>query len=617
MAVPKQYGLYAKESLYYNTKQELTPIQKKLIEQMQKQRMEVFTSYNQYKEAVASRDENGIKPDSYFPGREGWMVARNRVINGNRVSFISKAKDCPLITAVPVSIDMEITNKIPVALLKEILANFNKVNADSGNECAAQIYRERTGERKYFIYYPEQKVSSAQVTYAHDPKLMDLAKEFDLIMELHSHDSMGAFWSGTDDSNENTTGFYMVIGRFNNPVVEYRCRVKMGDTYENFECSKIFDFGDESEQDVLTRANFITPNNLLDEKITKESYTYHYLGSSYATGYPAYDYGYGYSAYSNYYYSAKNASAKTAALTEQKRLMKLLKGAPEVIDINSPLYDKLWDAAVYNKTTRLWESCGYQEDMMSPTGCWVLKKSKNQDVQGEEVESEDATAATDYVKRIAEGYSAKGFDEQEKRPTPANGYDSAHYLMGDVDEKDARYGVLPGKIQQYSNFDLDLQNGEMMEDADYNDRLSMAVASRQEAQSNIEKFLKDGMGGVREETNSKFIANVMNTAFLRTPAASINLGVFWELLTPVEKQRLAKAFHLTVLDLAALMAGAYSVTVSSNVSEFLYKCILGDAKYVEAKLGLIATQVMGENPTSATQFIAIIQELLDLKEETK
>lgn len=229
MAVPNQYNKYT--SLYTVPKKpELTDVQKRLIERMQRNRCKIWLSYAAY----AAADEADKKPDNYFPTKTGWGIARKRVLNGNVVEFITTATECPLVEEVQPKVVLDIHNKIPGGLLKEILANFNKVCEDSNNECAAQIYREREGDKKYFIYYPEQKVSTAQVTYTHDPQLMELAKTYDLIMELHSHDSMGAFWSGTDDSNENTCGFYMVIGRFNSSVVEYKCRAKLDKTYADF-----------------------------------------------------------------------------------------------------------------------------------------------------------------------------------------------------------------------------------------------------------------------------------------------------------------------------------------------------------------------------------------------
>lgn len=581
-----------------NEKVELTELQKKIIERMQQTRIKVYPSYEAYLGAEDKRSDN------YFPSKSGWMVARIREIDGNDVEFISKAKECPIGEDISEKVTLSVTNKIPGNLLKEILANFNKVNADSGNECAAQIYREKDGDKKYFIYYPEQKVSSAQVTYAHDPKLMELAANYDLIMELHSHDTMGAFWSGTDDNNENTCGFYMVIGRFNSPVVEYKCRVKLDSTYINFECSRIFDFGDESETEVLTRANFIAPTDELDKKITKESLgiyaSYKYYGDSYSyTDLWDYTPHYSYDRYT------------TSDSLSKRELKRKLEKAPDVIPFTDPLYDAVWDHAVFNSKAKRWEFGDYVEDTMSATPGWI-REGKNRVTKGEGGETD--VGATEYVKRISKGFSKKGFTQQsDKVKELVSGRDSIEYLNGKADEDTAKYGVLPGKIQQYTNFDLNI---DFNDSENYASNLNMAVASRVRAQSNIEAVLRDGIEAVREDTDNKFIRNVLNAAFNSNSNPSININVFWELLTPVEKNRLARTFHTTVLDLAArLHSESQDVEAPSDVAEFLYRCTLADPKYVEAKLGLTAVKIVAENPKNAQEFVNAIHNVLTAEKE--
>lgn len=586
-----------------NKKVELTEIQKKIIERMQHARIKVYPSY----EAYLSADDK--KADNYFPSKSGWMVAKIREIDGNDVEFVSKAKECPISEDISEKVTLSVANKIPGSLLKEILANFNKVNADSGNECAAQIYREKDGDRKYFIYYPEQKVSSAQVTYTHDPKLMELAANYDLIMELHSHDSMGAFWSGTDDSNENTCGFYMVIGRFNSPVVEYKCRVKLDSTYINFECSHIFDFGEESETDVLTRANFIAPTDELDKKIAKESFSvytsYKYSGEGRSTYTSLWDYNPYYS------YEGNTASSMFSDTLSKRELKRKLEKAPDVIPSTDPLYDAIWDHAAFNNKTKRWEFGEYVEDTMSTLPGW-RRDRKNQVAKGEGGTTDVGT--TEYVKRISKGFSKNGFTQQsEKVKELVSGRDAIEYLNGKSDEAIAKYGVLPGKIQQYTNFDLDI---DFNDSENYTNNLNMAVASRVRAQSNIEAVLKDGIEAVREDTDNKFIRNVLNAAFKSSSNLSININVFWELLTPVEKNRLARTFRTTVLDLAArLHSESQDVEAPSDVAEFLYKCTLADPKYVEAKLGLIAVKIAAENPKNAQEFVNAIHNVLTTEKE--
>ena len=45
------------------------------------------------------------------------------------------------------------------------------------------------------------------------------------VVDLHSHNSMPAFWSHTDNQDERGLRFYAVIGRLDTDRPEIRCRV--------------------------------------------------------------------------------------------------------------------------------------------------------------------------------------------------------------------------------------------------------------------------------------------------------------------------------------------------------------------------------------------------------
>ena len=165
------------------------------------------------------------KPDVYFMTRKGLACRKTRVLNGNTFTFTDIVTECPLLDTLTPTVGYSIKNKIPKELLIEIIGSFYRIVKRSGDEAAAQIYRkDATGE--YFIYYPKQRISSAHVAYDADENLLELRKENHLIMELHSHNTMAAFWSGTDDNNETECGLYMVIGTFGQDSATYKCRVK-------------------------------------------------------------------------------------------------------------------------------------------------------------------------------------------------------------------------------------------------------------------------------------------------------------------------------------------------------------------------------------------------------
>ena len=56
------------------------------------------------------------------------------------------------------------------------------------------------------------------------PTSVDFANEPDAVVDLHSHGALGAFWSATDDRDEQGLRFYVVVGNLN-ITPQIQCRV--------------------------------------------------------------------------------------------------------------------------------------------------------------------------------------------------------------------------------------------------------------------------------------------------------------------------------------------------------------------------------------------------------
>jgi hypothetical protein len=64
------------------------------------------------------------------------------------------------------------------------------------------------------------------------------------VMDIHSHGSMGAFWSGVDDADEKrvtTERLFGVIGKVQQPVPEWKWRMRTRDGFIEFNIADIFD----------------------------------------------------------------------------------------------------------------------------------------------------------------------------------------------------------------------------------------------------------------------------------------------------------------------------------------------------------------------------------------
>jgi len=113
--------------------------------------------------------------------------------------------------------------KLPGHLLETILGNARQrswarptealyyVQVEHGHTCRAQ--------REVRVTYPRQEVGGAHVTYSGNGGPA-------VVCEIHSHHEMRAFFSGTDDLDENEFRFYAVCGHiYTAPQMQLRLGV--------------------------------------------------------------------------------------------------------------------------------------------------------------------------------------------------------------------------------------------------------------------------------------------------------------------------------------------------------------------------------------------------------
>lgn len=145
---------------------------------------------------VRSRDNNYALYE--VKGRDGEDYRIEKTPVGEFTVCLSKADEKPEFHfALP---------KIPVCILEEVLQFFLK---NKEHEAACQLFYSR-GEG-YTIYYPEQRYSIAEVSFKRDHVLESLKI---LVMDLHSHGRMQAFFSRQDDRDEKGTRLFLVAGNF-------------------------------------------------------------------------------------------------------------------------------------------------------------------------------------------------------------------------------------------------------------------------------------------------------------------------------------------------------------------------------------------------------------------
>lgn len=107
-------------------------------------------------------------------------------------------------------------------------------------EAAAHIIY-NTNSKELRVGVPTQVVSGGRVSFKHDH--YDIAQGDILLVDFHSHNSMGAFFSATDDASDEKAVFYSgVVGRLDRQDPEIEIRMNVGkNTKVELEVDDIFE----------------------------------------------------------------------------------------------------------------------------------------------------------------------------------------------------------------------------------------------------------------------------------------------------------------------------------------------------------------------------------------
>ena len=208
-------------------------IECKVIPSVTAKKKGIVASYkgvaNSLEEAVSSG-----KQIVFVPSSDGKIY---EVRNNQIGTFIAEADSVSLFTKVRAGF-IPALPKIPYSILSEIIAFFKTfVTEKSENEAMANIYWSFE-EEKYRVHVPKQTVTKASV----DTNLPDIDEEkFLLVMEVHSHNTMGAVFSRTDDKDEIATRLYTVIGRLDKVFPDMTTRISVGGKHLVIDPAIVFD----------------------------------------------------------------------------------------------------------------------------------------------------------------------------------------------------------------------------------------------------------------------------------------------------------------------------------------------------------------------------------------
>lgn len=121
--------------------------------------------------------------------------------------------------------------KIPAQLMGQIIAFFRTLMTENEeNEALALIYWDKA-EKRFFAYVPKQSVCKEEVEADLRGCPYDDEERYICYADIHSHNSMEAFFSGKDDRDERSTGLYFVLGELDHFYPTLKARIFCGDSF--------------------------------------------------------------------------------------------------------------------------------------------------------------------------------------------------------------------------------------------------------------------------------------------------------------------------------------------------------------------------------------------------
>ena len=114
--------------------------------------------------------------------------------------------------------------KIPWVNIESILAFFKQVYVTHKTEAYASVWLNPVTQA-YEVHIPEQTLTGASVRHEQD---FDPGGALIHVLDIHSHASMAAFFSGGDDADEQRAErFYGVVGKLDKDVPEWKFRLRI------------------------------------------------------------------------------------------------------------------------------------------------------------------------------------------------------------------------------------------------------------------------------------------------------------------------------------------------------------------------------------------------------
>lgn len=143
--------------------------------------------------------------------------------------------------------------KIPFKYIIQALSYYKDINTKDRTEASLLYFWNHldkplpnlpglSAEGRLVTYCPIQVNSGALSDFTKDTNVAWMRQNLALLLESHSHNTMSAFFSGTDDANENMTQFYAVWGKVTSDEPDFAFRYVVGDSKIECDPSMLFEW---------------------------------------------------------------------------------------------------------------------------------------------------------------------------------------------------------------------------------------------------------------------------------------------------------------------------------------------------------------------------------------
>ena len=173
---------------------------------------------------------------SIVPSKDGNVY---EIRNTEMGRFITTVTGCELLSDVRAGFTPALP-RIPAELMMQILAFFRHF-AQNGAESEAllNVYWDKE-DQQFIVDAPEQEVTKISVDTQLSEKFA--SERYIHYMDIHSHNTMNAFFSPVDDHDEKATRLYTVVGRLDGCVPEVRTRISNGSKFLEINPAEVFEF---------------------------------------------------------------------------------------------------------------------------------------------------------------------------------------------------------------------------------------------------------------------------------------------------------------------------------------------------------------------------------------